>query len=148
MKILTEKIEIETEEKFGFISLTEQVKEIVRKSGIVDGFVNVFSKHTTLAIKINEYEELLLQDIKNFLEEQVPKQKEYLHDKLELRKNCLPNEPKNAEGHLRCLLLETSQTIPLIAGNMQLGKYQDIFAIETSGPRRRELIVQIIGEEK
>jgi thiamine phosphate synthase YjbQ (UPF0047 family) len=44
------------------------------------------------------------------------------------------------------MLLESSQVIPILNSNMQLGKYQQIFGIETSGPREREINVQVVGE--
>ena len=74
-----------------------------------------------------------------------PEEIKYFHDVIALRKNCPPNEPKNAAGHLRCMVLETSQMIPVINYEMQLGSYQEIFAIETSGPRERKIINQIVG---
>jgi len=111
------------------------------------GFTNIFSKHTTLSIKINENEPLLIEDITAFMKKVVDEEVNYHHDIISLRTDCPSNEPKNAKGHLRTLILETSQTIPIINNEIELGKYQKIFAIETSGPRQRQILVQIIGEK-
>jgi len=137
--------ELETHKEFEIIKITDKIKDIVKQLKVKDGFVNIFSKHTTLAIKINEYEELLLKDLKDLMQRIAKENAEYNHDQIELR-NCSKNEPKNAKGHLRCFLLETSQMIPIFNYEMQLGIYQDIFAVETSGPRKREIIIQICGE--
>ncbi len=146
MKIYTEILKISTKEKLEFISVTDKINEIIKKSNINNGFVNVFSKHTTLAIKINENESLLLKDMNNFLKQIAPDNKEYFHDKIELRKNCPLNELKNADGHLKNLVLETSQIIPIKENQLYLGKWQDIIVIETCGPRKREILIQVIGE--
>jgi len=146
MKIHNEIIKLRIIHKLEFINITDKVKEILEKSNIKDGFVNIFSKHTTLGIKINEYEPLLLQDLKRFLEKIVPQKDNYFHDIIYLRKDCPFDEPKNAEGHLKCLFLESSQCVPVKDYQMNLGKWQNIIVIETSGPREREIVIQVIGD--
>jgi len=146
MKIYTQKIKLSTKKRLEIIDITDNLNKILKSSKINSGIMNVYSRHTTLAIKINENEELLLKDISHMLEEKIPKDKEYSHDKLELRKNCPRNEPKNADSHLKCLFLETSQTIPIIESKLDFGKWQSVLIIETSGPRDREITIQIIGE--
>jgi secondary thiamine-phosphate synthase enzyme len=146
MKIKTEIFSIDTAKEFEILNITKKIREIFEKNKIKEGFVNIFSKHTTLAIKINEDEKLLMEDFDWLMKQIAPDEKKYFHDIIELRKNCPPDEPKNAAGHLRCMVLETSQMIPVIDSKLQLGQYQEIFAIETSGPRERKIIVQIVGE--
>jgi secondary thiamine-phosphate synthase enzyme len=148
MKFFTQILKLKTNEELEFMNITDQVKDILEQSNIANGVVNIYSKHTTLSVEINEYEKLLLKDIDWFMKKLVPEEREYCHDNIELRENCPPDEPKNAKGHLRTLLLETSQAVPIINSEIQLGQYQQIFAVETSGPRDRELIIQIFGEGK
>lgn len=146
MKIYTKLIQLETKKRFEIKDITKEVKTIISNSGVKEGFVNIFSKHTTLSIKINENEKLLLEDIQTFMNKIAPRNKKYNHNKIELRPECDSNEQKNADGHLKSLILETSAIIPLIKSNLCLGKWQNILAIETSGPRAREIAVQAIGE--
>lgn len=146
MKIQTRIIRLQTQEELGFIDITDKIKKIVEDSEIKEGFVHVFSRHTTLAIKINENEKLLMKDFKWLMNKISPDTGNYFHDKIDLREHCPKNEPKNAKGHLRCMLMETSQQIPVFNKKMFLGKWQRIFVVETSGPRIRELIVQICGD--
>ncbi len=146
MEFYTEILKLKTQQELEFVNITDDVKEIIKKFRIKKGVINLFSKHTTLAIKINECEELLLKDLNWLMKRIAPERKKYFHDNIQLRKNCPPEEPKNAKGHLRNILLETSQTIPILENKMQLGNYQQIFAIETSGPREREILIQILGE--
>jgi|WetSurMetagenome_2_1015567.scaffolds.fasta_scaffold14630_4 secondary thiamine-phosphate synthase enzyme len=146
MRFYTEILSLKTEKELEFFNITEKISFIIKNSGIKEGFVNVFSRHTTFAIKINEFEELLIKDLEWLMKRIAPEKKKFFHDKIKLRKNCPADEPKNARGHLRSMLLETSQSIPIINSKMHLGTYQKIFAIETSGPREREIFIQIIGK--
>jgi secondary thiamine-phosphate synthase enzyme len=146
MNIKISILPLETRKEFEIIDLTEDIINLVKQSGFKQGFVNIFSKHTTLAIKINENEPLLIEDIAGYMKKIVDEDENYHHDITVLRKDCSANEPKNAKGHLRTWILETSQSIPIYENKLDLGKYQSIFAVESSGPRSRQIIVQIIGE--
>lgn len=147
MEVYSETLEFETKNEFEFIDITSRIKEVFKKSGIKEGLIIIFSLHTTLAIKINEFEALLVKDFFKFLEMLTPKDKEYFHDRLELRKEISVNEPKNARGHIKNLILETSQTIPIFDSTISLGKWQSVFVVETSGPRKRKILVQVCGEK-
>jgi secondary thiamine-phosphate synthase enzyme len=130
-----------------FIDITDWVCQCVSKSKVHNGFVVVYSKHTTAAVKINENEPLLLQDITNFLEKMCPRHDSYNHNNFEIRTvNMDPDESPNGHAHLQHLMLGCSETIPLVEGVMQIGRYQSVFFIELDHPRPREVMVQIVGE--
>ena len=130
-----------------FIDITDWVAECVTKSEISNGFAVVYSKHTTAAVKINENEPLLLDDMASFLEKIFPRDHSYKHNDFELRTvNMTEDESPNGHAHLQHLLLGTSETVPVIDGAMQFGTYQSIFFIELDHARPREVMVQIVGE--
>ena len=130
-----------------FIDITDWVAECVAESEITNGFAVVYSKHTTAAIKINENEPLLLNDMAAFLEKLFPKHHSYQHNNFEIRTvNMNENESPNGHAHLQHLLLGTSETVPVIDGTMQFGTYQSIFFIELDHPRHREVMVHVVGE--
>ena len=130
-----------------FIDITEWVSECVTKSNISNGFAVVYSKHTTAAVKINENEPLLLDDMASFLEKIFPKHHNYQHNNFEIRTvNMNEDESPNGHAHLQHLLLGTSETVPVMDGAMQFGTYQSIFFIELDHPRHREVMVQVVGE--
>ncbi len=130
-----------------FIDITEWVAQCVAESQIVNGFAVVYSKHTTAAIKINENEPLLLEDMAEFLEKISPRENGYQHNNFEIRTvNMNENESPNGHAHLQHLLLGTSETVPVIDGEMQFGTYQSVFFIELDQPRPREVMVQVVGE--
>ena len=130
-----------------FIDITEWVSECVTKSNISNGFAVVYSKHTTAAVKINENEPLLLDDMASFLEKIFPKHHNYQHNNFEIRTvNMNEDESPNGHAQLQHLLLGTSETLPVMDGAMQFGTYQSIFFIELDHPRPREVMVQVVGE--
>ena len=129
-----------------FVDITDRVIAAVREANITMGVATVYSKHTTAAIKINEWEPLLLEDMENLLEHIAPKDGTYRHNDFEIRTvNMNPDESPNGHSHCQHLTLGTSESIPIIGGELQLGTYQRVFFIELDCPRPREAIVQIIG---
>ena len=140
-------LSVKTEEAPQFIDITNWVSGCVSESKVANGFAVVFSKHTTAAVKINENEPLLLEDMAAFLEGVAPRHAPYRHNDFEIRTvNMTPDESPNGHSHLQHLLLGTSETVPIINGEMQFGMYQSIFFIELDHPRNREVMVQVVGE--
>ena len=130
-----------------FIDITDWVRQCVSKSQVANGFAVVYSKHTTVAVKINENESLLLADMEKFLEKISPRNDDYQHNNFQIRTvNLTPDESPNGHAHLQHLMLRSSETIPVIGGKMQFGQYQSVFFIELDCPRAREVLVQIVGE--
>lgn len=127
------------------IDVTPRVQEAVRKSGITEGVATVFTRHTTTAIRINENEPLLLEDLKALLEAIAPRLGIYHHDDGDSRTECARDEPCNAHSHLKSLLLGTSESVPIADGKLQLGRWQSVLFLEFDGPRKREIAVQVTG---
>ena len=139
--------QLDTQTAPEFIDITEWVSQCVAQSKVNNGFAVVYSKHTTAAVRINENEPLLLQDMAKFLEKISPRNGDYQHNNFSIRTvNMNPDESPNGHAHLQHLLLGTSETIPIINGTMQFGRYQSIFFIELDHPRHREVMVQVVGE--
>ena len=130
-----------------FIDITNWVSECVSESNIYNGFAVIFSKHTTAAVKINENEPLLLNDMAAFLEKIFPRKHDYQHNNFEIRTvNMNDDESPNGHAHLQHLLLGTSETVPVVNGEIQFGTYQSVFFIELDHPRPREVMVHVVGE--
>jgi len=129
-----------------FIDITDQIANLINESKIQNGFVVVFSKHTTAAIKINENEPLLLKDMEEFLERFASRNHYYRHNDFTIRTvNMTEDECPNGQAHFQHLLLGTSETIPITNGAMPIGQWQRIFMVELDRPRSRQVLVQIIG---
>ena len=142
----TYQIHIETNKAPEFIDITDQVLEFLRQSNVSNGLAIIYSKHTTAAIRINEHEPLLLQDMEDFIERISPRTALYRHNDFSIRTvNMTDDEYPNGHAHCQHLLFGSSENIPIIEGNLQLGRWQRIFLIELDTPRPRTVLIQIIG---
>jgi secondary thiamine-phosphate synthase enzyme len=146
MPIIHQIFELETGQGICICNLTPEIQKFVTATGVQNGQVLVFSRHTTTALAINEYEERLLQDVTAFLKKLAPESDSYLHNDLHLRPNIPPDEPMNAHSHLMAMLLSTSEVIPIVGGKLALGTYQSVLLFELDGPRQRTVLFQVSGE--
>ena len=137
-----------------FTNLTPQIKEFA-KDWNRSGIVNIFSPHTTLAVWMTENEILHHADIRFFLDayapiakqpEGVQKNTKYLHDMISLRNDTPSDERINGHSHIRYLFFDSSQTVPVDNGELILGKWKSIFAVELDPIRERKLVCTFIGE--
>ena len=145
---LVSRIVIETTRSPEFIDITDRVIEQVRASNAVDGLVSVYSMHTTAAIKINEHEPLLIKDMEDFLCRMAAPDAYYRHNDFEVRTvNMTEDERANGHAHCQHLLMSTSETLPIVGGEIQLGQWQRIFLIELDGtrPRTREVLITVVA---
>jgi secondary thiamine-phosphate synthase enzyme len=124
-----------TQGEIDFIDLSDKIQEEVNKSSIKNGIAHVFAPHATGVLILTENDDALLEDIKIFLEEIVPKNERYQH-------------PSNAHSHLRSMLLPPDKALPVIDGKVEFGTWQSLFFVETDVyPRERKIIIQIMGEK-
>lgn len=145
MTIVSTLLNISTVESIDIYDVTEKVQTFINEQGIQSGQALIFSRHTTTALAINEYEDRLLTDIKTYLRKLAPPEGKYLHNDLHLRV-VPPDEPENAHSHLMAMTLSTSEIVPIVEGKLALGTYQSIMFIELDGPRQRTLLAQITGD--
>ena len=140
MKHHLQEISFETSGAVEFIDLTGEVRRAFAASGVQEGLVTVFTRHTTTAVKINERCGHLQQDMETLLSRLIPSGA-YRHDG-----DTVDGRP-NARGHLMSLLLGASETVPASNGELMLGGWQSLFFVELDGPRpERNVLVRIVGE--
>jgi len=133
-KVFNTSYNFQTKGEIEFIDLTDKVNEAVSRSGITNGIVHIFAPHATGILILTESEYGLLNDVKALLEKLVPKRSSYMH-------------PSNAHSHLRSVLLPPDKTLPVINGRIEFGTWQSLIFVETDvHPRRRTVIIQVIGE--
>lgn len=147
MKIINHLIKLKTVATLDFIDITDKIKKKLKKAGIKRGVINIQSLHTTMAIIVQEGEPLLITDLKKVLEKVAPRTTKYMHDNFDIRTvNMNPNEPVNGHSHCKAMFLTTSSFLNVMNGQLQLGKWQRIFAVELDNARPRQIALQIIGE--
>ena len=142
MKTKLETLALNTKEKQQLINITSRVKEVVDRSGIRNGFIGLFSQHTTAALLVSEFQNALLEDIRTFLGRVVEDDRVYKHNSPEFS-DC---DRKNAASHLRSLLFNNSVVLPVCEGELVLGQFQSVILAEMDGPRERSLKLQFVGE--
>jgi secondary thiamine-phosphate synthase enzyme len=138
---------IETRDPIQLIDITDDVAELVRAGGVHDGIVSIISRHTTAAIRIQEDEPLLLEDLLDFLRRLAPAEAHYQHNDFRVRTHHM-HDDERPNGHAHCLqfLLGTSESLPVIDGELALGQWQRIFLVELDGPcAEREVLIQTVG---
>lgn len=141
-------LHLHTDEASQFIDLTAAIRQFVDDSGIVHGLINVQTRHTTTAIIVNENEPLLLEDLKKSLERLAPSTVSYRHDDFEIRtENLTPDERPNGHAHCKALFLRSSETLNIINGELDLGRWQRIFFLELDGARERTVSLSILGQQ-
>ena len=139
-------LKVESTDAPEFIDITDRVRNVVEVSEIHNGFAVVYSKHTTAAIMINENEPLLLKDMARFLEQVASRNGHYHHNDFSIRTvNMSDDEFPNGHAHCQHLALGSSETIPIVRGQIQIGRWQSIFLVELDRPRPREVLIQVLG---
>jgi secondary thiamine-phosphate synthase enzyme len=139
-----------TERASQLIDLTDDVLDVVERSAVKNGMALVYSPHTTCAVVINERESGFLDDFADFLDELAPAEgRYYRHDDLAIRREGLDDDDLHPNGwsHLRSgMLSSASQTIPIVDGQLMLGRWQRIFFCELDRSRPRKVFIQVVGE--
>jgi secondary thiamine-phosphate synthase enzyme len=139
VKIINEKLNINTKGNPDFIDITDKVSTILVDSKIKDGSLTVFVVGSTAAITTLEYEPGLIKDAQELYDKLIPVNKRYHHDETW--------GDANGYSHLRAQLTGPSLTIPFENGKLALGTWQQVVLAEFDNrPRKRQIIVQIIGE--
>jgi len=147
MKIENEIIKIKTKGEFDFNDITDEIKNFVKKSGLKNGIINIQTFHTTAVLILNENEPLLLEDIKERLENFAPKSIKYNHDNFEIRTvNLCADECANGHAHCKAILLSPNIVLNVINNELQLGQWQRVLFVELDRSRDRKIQLQILGE--
>ena len=150
-------------------NITEQVKELVKESGIKEGICVVASPHTTCSVIFEELSydknyygyEYLQVDLNNLLEQPAPRcttEGQYYHPGpnhikvgLEDFKGKISPEAYtmlNTDAHLKSTLIGTSETFVIENGELQIGLVGSIYFIDWDQIRKRDrtCLIKIIGE--
>ena len=144
--MIAKRLRFETKHATEFVDITDRLRDEVRRAGMRIGRIHLQSLHTTLGLAVNENEPMLLQDFKSLLERLVPANAGYEHDDFARRFEIALDEPVNGHAHCRQLLLTGFATLLVEEGDLVLGRWQSVFAVELDGPRHRQLAIQLDGD--
>ena len=139
MKSFSEKLVFNIPSRRGYINITPQVEEIVRKSGVKEGLVLCNAMHITASVYINDDESGLLDDYDDWLEELAP------HEPISKYRHNRTGED-NADAHLKRQLMGREVTIAITNGKLDLGPWEQVFYAEFDGRRQKRALIKVIGE--
>jgi secondary thiamine-phosphate synthase enzyme len=137
MKSLTEYLWFDTAKHREYINITDKVEEMVRRSGIAEGFVLVSAMHITAGVYVNDAESGLIADIDEWLEGLAPYKLDYRHH---------ATGETNGDAHLKSLLVHHEVIVPVTGGRLDLGPWQQVYYAEFDGQRRKRIVLKTIGE--
>ncbi|NEP83827.1 MAG: YjbQ family protein [Okeania sp. SIO3B3] len=121
------------------LKITSKVQESVARSGVKTGLCNLFLRHTSASLIIQENADPdVLVDLENFISKLVPEGYHYIHS---------AEGPDDMPAHIRSVLTHTSEQIPINNGRLVLGTWQGIYVWEhRQHSHRRDLVIHISGD--
>ena len=135
MRAHTEYLSFCTKEKRELVHLTPTLEEILARSGIKEGFMLVSAMHITAGVFVNDDERGLHRDIWKWLDGLAP-ERNYEHHR---------TGETNGDAHLKSLLIHHEVILPVTAGRLDLGPWQQVFYAEFDGQRDKRVIVKLMG---
>lgn len=137
MKSLTEYLWFTTKKQRDLLNITEQIEEIVGRSGVREGFCLVSAMHITASIWVNDAEPGLWQDFWEMVERLAPERPDYKHHN---------TGEDNGDAHLKRTLIGYQAMLPVTDGKLDLGPWEQVFYAEFDGRRRKRVVVKVLGE--
>jgi secondary thiamine-phosphate synthase enzyme len=139
MKHLRQELWFNTPHRRDYINITDQVEELVGKSGVQNGLCLVNAMHITASVYINDNESGLIQDYDEWLEKLAPHEptSKYRHNR---------TGEDNADAHLKRQIMGREVVVAITDGKLDFGPWEQIFYAEFDGRRKKRVLVKIIGE--
>ena len=138
MKHLRQELWFNTPHRRDYINITDQVQEIVRRSGVQNGLVLVNAMHITASVYINDAEDGLIQDYDDWLEKLAP------HAPTSAYRHNRTGED-NADAHLKRQIMGREVVVAITDGKLDFGPWEQIFYAEFDGRRRKRVVVKVMG---
>lgn len=137
MRFHTEYLTFRTPKHREYINITPQVEGALSASGIREGMILVSAMHITAGVWVNDAEEGLLGDIDQWLEKLAPFRRDYRHHH---------TGETNGDSHLKSLLVHHQVVVPVTAGRLDFGPWQQVYYAEFDGQRPKRVIIKVMGE--
>jgi secondary thiamine-phosphate synthase enzyme len=137
--VFGEQFSIQTKGLSDIRDITGKVQDIVHKSRVKNGLVNIFAVGSTASITTIEYEPALVEDMRDQLEE-------FASSTMHSRHSQTWGDD-NGFSHIRATFMGPGLTAPVSDGSVVLGTWQQIVVIDHDNrPRSRKIFVQVLGE--
>jgi secondary thiamine-phosphate synthase enzyme len=139
LKSVTEYLWFNTRKRREYINITGEVEEVVRRSGIEEGFCLVNAMHITASVFINDAEIGLINDFDDWLEGLAP------HEPISKYRHNRTGED-NADAHIKRQVMGREVVVAVTNGRLDFGPWEQIYYGEFDGRRRKRVLVKVIGE--
>ena len=133
----TDYLWFETKQRTEFIRITDEVATIVSASGVREGMVLISAMHITAGVYVNDWEDGLIHDFREWLEKLAPSGRAYHHHQ---------TGEDNADAHLKRTIMGQQVILPITKGRLDLGPWEQVFYAEFDGQRRKRVVVKVMGE--
>jgi secondary thiamine-phosphate synthase enzyme len=137
MKVFTDYLFFTTRERREMIRITDEVANIVRRSGVQEGMALVSAMHITAGVYVNDWEDGLIEDFGEWLEKLAPAGRNYHHHQ---------TGEDNADAHLKRTIIGHQVMLPITNGTLDLGPWEQVFYAEFDGQRKKRVVVKVMGE--
>jgi len=137
MRFHTDYLTFRTKKHREYVNITLQVEGALAKSGIREGMILVSAMHITAGVWVNDAEDGLIADIDEWLEGLAPFRQDYRHHR---------TGETNGDAHLKSLLVHHQVIVPVTAGKLDVGPWQQIYYAEFDGQRAKRVIIKVMGE--
>jgi secondary thiamine-phosphate synthase enzyme len=138
MAARTSEIQVRTRGDGEVVDITGPVRAAVAESGADEGQANAFVRGSTAAITTMEYEPGGVSDLQALLDRVIPRRGDYEHNRL--------NHDTNSHAHQRASLIGSSEAVPVVAGRLALGTWQQLVLIDFDDrPRDRTIVIQVLS---
>src|SRR5688572_32514685 len=140
MKSHTKHLRFQVSERMGFINITRQINDEVKKSGVSEGLCLVNAMHITASVFINDDEGGLHEDYKRWLEWLAPydpSPEKYHHNR---------TGEDNGDAHHKRQVMGREVVIAVTKGKLDFGPWEQVFYGEFDGRRPKRVLVKVIGE--
>src|SRR5436309_857278 len=137
MVVFTDYLWFNTQQRQEFVRITDEIAEVVNKSGVKEGTVLVSAMHITSGVFVNDWEDGLIRDFQTWLEKLAPAGRDYRHHQ---------TGEDNADAHLKRTIMGHQVMVPITDGKLDLGPWEQIFYAEFDGRRKKRVVIKVMGE--
>jgi secondary thiamine-phosphate synthase enzyme len=136
MNVHTDYLWFHTKKRQEIVRITDEIAAIVKAGAVREGVVLVSAMHITAGVYVNDWESGLIDDIQDWLEKLAPAGLDYRHHQ---------TGEDNADAHLKRTILGHQVLLPITAGALDLGPWEQVFYAEFDGRRRKRVVVKVLG---
>jgi len=136
MIVFTDYLFFTTKKRQEFIRITDEVAAVVRSSGVQEGTVLVSAMHITAGVYVNDWENGLIEDFQVWLEKLAPAGLPYRHHQ---------TGEDNGDAHLKRTIMGHQVVLPITAGKLDLGPWEQVFYAEFDGQRKKRVVLKVMG---